>query len=229
MFERIFESIREHNIWKWLRHCPVCRQSFPPVEWLCKDCLKHLNSCYLKPQYIMRMQSSFRHLRLMDWTSENDFFMRALLMSLKGPRRSLFFKELAREFFMRIQYLPSLKRDQPFIFIPCPSRSFSKDHGFFWAKALGGQLQQSVHQALSHVSSRADQKRAKNLSLRGERKFLLTIDECQLKNKNLVFVDDVVTSGATAKAAYLALGQPDSFMVWSLFWRKKMHQSPVQC
>ena len=171
----------------------------------------------------MRMQSSFRHLRLIDWTPENDSFMRALLISLKGPRRSLFFNELAREFFMRIQYLSSLKRDQPFIFIPCPSRSSSKDHGFFWARALGEQLKQPVQQALSHFSSHTDQK-VKNLFLRGERKFLLTIDECQLKNKNLVFVDDVVTSGATAKAAYLTLGKSESFMVWSIFWRKKIHQ-----
>ncbi len=169
---------------------------------------------------MMRMQSSFRHLRLIDWTAENDSFIRAVLMSLKGPRRSLFVKELAREFFIRIQYIPSLKRDPSLIFIPCPSRNHARDHGFFWAKALGEQLKQPVQQALSHLGSHSDQK-AKNLFLRGERKFLLTTNECQLKNKNLVFVDDVVTSGATAKAAYLALRKPESFMVWSIFWRKK--------
>ena len=166
------------------------------------------------------MQSSFRHLRLIDWTSENDSFIRAVLMSLKGPRRSLFFKVLAKEFFMRVQYLSPLKRDHPLILIPCPSKNFSKDHGFFWAQALGEQLNLPVQQALSPLDSHANQK-TKNLSLRGERKFLLTIDEYSLRNKNLVFVDDVVTSGATSKAAYLALGKPEPFMVWSIFWRKK--------
>lgn len=220
MPEKIFESIREHKIWNWFRHCPACRQSSPPIEWLCVDCLEKLKSFYLEPQHLLRMQSSFRHLRLIDWTPENDSFIRALLISLKGPRRSLFFKVLAREFFMRAQYISSLKRDYPFTLIPCPSKNYLKDHGFFWAQALGEQMELPIQWALSHSESHSDQKK-KNLFLRGERKFLLTMDECIFKNKSLVFVDDVVTSGATAKAAYLALGKPESFMVWSIFWRKK--------
>ena len=219
MSERIFESIREHKIWHWFRHCPACRQSFPPIEWLCASCLKILKSFYLEPQNLMRIQSSFRHLRLIDWTSENDSFVRAVLMSLKGPRRSLFFKAMAKEFFIRLQYLPSLKRDTPLTLIPCPSRNFSKDHGFFLAQALAEELRFPVQQALSFAEFHSGQK-SKSLFLRKERKFLL--NDCTLKNKNLVFVDDVVTSGATAKAAYLALGKPASFMVWSLFWRKKI-------
>lgn len=222
MSEKIFESIRKNKLWNWFRHCPVCRRSVPPIEWLCMGCLKKLKSFYLEPQNILRMQSSFRHLRLIDWSSENDSFIRAVLMSLKGPRRSLFFKVLAGEFFMRLQYLPSLKRDCPLTLIPCPSKSFSKDHGFFWTQALSKELNLPVQQALSPLGVHSDQK-SKNLFLRGERKFLLTVNECTLKDKNLVFVDDVVTSGATAKAAYQTLGKPASFMVWSLFWRKKTY------
>jgi len=218
--KRVFEAIREHKVWSWLRHCPVCRQSFPPIEWLCIRCLNKLKSFYLKPQNLMRMQSSFRHLRLIDWTLENDAFIRAVLMSLKGPGRSLFFEVLAKEFFMRVQYLLSLKRDVPLTFIPCPSRNFLKDHGFFWAQALGRQFGLPVQQALSPLDAGLSQK-AKRLSLRGGRKFLL--DQKVLKSKNLVFADDVVTSGATAKAAFLALGKPDSFMVWSIFWRKNVY------
>ncbi len=223
MSERIFEFIREHKVWSWLRHCPVCCQSTPPVEWLCAGCLKKLKGFYLKPQHIMRMQSSFRHLRLIDWTSENDSFIRAVLTSLKGVRRSLFFTVLAKEFFIRLKYLSSLQRDAPFTFVPCPSRTSSKDHGFFWAEALGKKFRLPVQRMLNLVELDSIQK-SKNLSLRGERKFLLTKDEHQLKNKNLVFIDDVVTSGATAKAAWLALGKPRSFMVWSIFWRKRLHR-----
>lgn len=223
MSERVFESIRTHKFWNWFRHCPVCGQSFPPIEWLCVHCLRKLKGFYLEPQHLMRMQFSFRHLRLIDWTSENDSFIRAVLMSLKGSRRSLFFEVLAKEFFMRVQYLSSLRRDHPLILIPCPSKNSSKDHGFFWAKALSKRLNLSVQQALGPLDPHSNQK-TKNLSLRGDRKFLLKVDGKNLSNKNLVFVDDVVTSGATAKAAYLALGKPESFMVWSIFWRKKIYE-----
>ena len=37
-----------------------------------------------------------------------------------------------------------------------------------------------------------------------------------------IFVDDVVTSGSTAMAAYMALGDPDHFEVWALACRPKL-------
>jgi len=33
---------------------------------------------------------------------------------------------------------------------------------------------------------------------------------------NVIFVDDVITTGATARAAWLSLGRPERFVVWSL-------------
>jgi predicted amidophosphoribosyltransferase len=36
------------------------------------------------------------------------------------------------------------------------------------------------------------------------------------------FVDDVITSGSTAMAAYLALGDPDYFEAWTLVCRPKL-------
>ena len=37
-----------------------------------------------------------------------------------------------------------------------------------------------------------------------------------------IFADDVITTGATALAAYMALGDPPSFEVWTLACRPKL-------
>jgi hypothetical protein len=41
------------------------------------------------------------------------------------------------------------------------------------------------------------------------------------KNQRVIFVDDIVTTGYTALAAYKALGQPRRFEVWSLLYREE--------
>ena len=41
-----------------------------------------------------------------------------------------------------------------------------------------------------------------------------------LKRKALVFVDDVLTTGSTARAAFQALDKPENFFVFTLVWRR---------
>jgi len=45
--------------------------------------------------------------------------------------------------------------------------------------------------------------------------------ECYAQ-KTVVFVDDVITTGSTAMAAYIALGDPENFEVWTLAHRPKL-------
>jgi predicted amidophosphoribosyltransferase len=40
--------------------------------------------------------------------------------------------------------------------------------------------------------------------------------------KTYIFIDDVVATGSTAKAAWLALGKPAIFQIWSLAYRPKL-------
>lgn len=46
------------------------------------------------------------------------------------------------------------------------------------------------------------------------------IAELSSQSRNIIFVDDVVTTGATALAAYRALGRPRNFQVWCLASRE---------
>ena len=233
MPSKILKSLNQSFSLHWIRHCAVCGSARPPIEWLCSFCLKKLSSFFIEPKNMIRLQFSFRHARLIDWSSKNDYFIRSVIQSLKGTANSPLFSLLAKEFFFRIKQLPLVLNDQPFVFIPCPPRipkenlfSFSFlrepplfDHGFFWAKALSEQTGWPVNSSLSRQPENKSQKK-KNITARRQAGFLTSKKERRFKNHSVIFADDVVTSGATAAAAKLALNSPACFMVWSLFWRK---------
>ncbi len=224
------------NITSWLRHCAICNSSFPPIHWLCSRCFKKLTSYYLKPSQMLRLQSHFRHCRLIDWTQENDHFIRTLLYSLKGKYDSPFFKILAREFCIRIQQIQSISTEEiPFILVPCPPRPHSNflcdllnikfpskkewDHSFYWSQSIKDWTGYPISSLLEFPPRQKAQKR-KSLLERKNRFFTLKDHKVLPQGHLVVFTDDIVTSGTTAHAVYQALGRPEPFMIWSIFWRK---------
>ena len=237
MPSKISQSITSSSLSKWLRHCACCGSSFPPIEWLCRSCMARLQSYYLQPKYMIRLQSSFRHGRLIDWDDSNDQFIRSLIQSLKGDIYSPLFMLLAKEFYFRICQLTGVLRDQPFILVPCPARKKypkifyslkifknldqmqSVDHGFFWTQCISQTARWPLISALEQPDLIKPQKKKDKLT-RKRIHFTRKDSIAFPPNYRVVFVDDIVTSGATAQAAYKALGKPQPFMVWSIFWRK---------
>ena len=178
---------------------------------------------------MMRVQSSFYHFRLIDWTDENKNFIHQLIRDIKGEHGSLLFEILAKEFLFRIRQFNTL--EESWIIVPCPPTpdKFSlwdllfeknihekKDHSFYWAQQFNKKY--PIHNLLSHPPYYSLQK-DKDLQERIERRFITKSP--LIPNQKYIFTDDIVTSGSTAKAAYLALGKPDHFMVWSIFWKRK--------
>ncbi len=70
--------------------------------------------------------------------------------------------------------------------------------------------------------SKTESQKKKGVEGRAEREF------CPVKNANfppqarVVFADDVLTTGSTARAAFKALGKPSGFEVWAIVWRPKL-------
>ena len=233
---RIFKQIKKVPFREWIQSCAICGASFPPIKILCLHCWKKLKSFYIPLQYMIRLQSSFFHVRLIDWTFENQNFIRFLLKNLKGTQGSLLFEILAQEFCFRIRQLESIQKSAPYLLIPCPATPKTlalwdfifqnqnsnlkeqQDHSFYWAQALKKRTGYPVEKILLHPSYYSLQK-SKNLYERKSRRFILR-DKLK-SHQNYVFTDDILTSGATAQAAYHALGRPPSFMVWSIFFKKK--------
>ena len=85
-------------------------------------------------------------------------------------------------------------------------------------------------QAVADVLRRDDQEEQKTKSLfeRKRRRMSLREDFSVpwTKKTALIFVDDVVTTGETAHAAYRALEQPKNFEILSLCYRPKLAERP---
>lgn len=232
--QKICIVFRAMDIVSWFRHCAVCGSSLPPIQWICPSCFQQLKSYYLKPKYMLRLQSQFHHCRLADWTAENDFFIRRLLYSLKGKEGSPLFQLLAREFCTRIHHLSSIFiENNSAALVPCPpsqvhsflrvfksSPAVQKDHSWYWCQSLHYWTGYPVYPVLKAFPRRKAQKR-KTLLERKPQLFMINESQQTPQNQTIVFTDDIVTSGATAQSAYQTLNCPKSFMIWSLFWRKR--------
>lgn len=201
-----------------LRSCNICHLNSPPINWLCPHCWGKLQSFYLLPQDMVRKQEDLTHIRLFDWNKENDFFIRIFLNSLKGGGPSFIFNQVILDFLHRI--LQAIPFSQNAILIPAPSHSQtdSRDHAFCLASSFSFFSGVPVKNLLTRPFQ-FDKKQKRKI--KWERK---TARFCIKENfigdeKMIIFIDDILTTGATAQAAWKALGEPEKFIIFTLTWR----------
>ena len=192
------------NIVHWFRACAFCGYSLGSVEWLCLRCeAEFLKRMSLKTRW---MGGDIRHQYLFYWDKE-DQFLGQLVKSLKGKGLEKSYERLSIIFSSFPQVIPP-----DHIYFPTKG---SEDHAYQWAFYFS-----LIHQCPMEPLFLRDQGKQSLLSKsqRQQRSFL----PLKAKGKAPCFVDDVVTSGSTAQAAYKALGQPKNFTVWSLFYRSPL-------
>jgi len=205
----------------WLRSCCVCSASSVCVSWLCAFCWNRLESYFLCPNDMIRVQSGLTHIRLFDWSQDNDFFLRTFLKSLKGSAFPHIFDELSREILHRIIQVRSLKATNNII--PAPAKKLGlKDHAFCFASSLaqvtGYSLKNLLLRRIFKDRKEMFTKPQKFRNKRERRKVSFQL-RVHFPCKSCIFVDDVLTTGATALAAYRALNKPSSFLIVTLAWR----------
>ena len=102
--------------------------------------------------------------------------------------------------------------------IPVPSAR-PRNHARGFAREIARWSGWPVVEALSATGgTRAAQKQLSRGARRG-RRFVRSCETLP-RDASLILVDDVITSGATAEAAFRALGRPANFRVWCLADRR---------
>lgn len=200
----------------WFKSCCVCQLAAPPIYWLCSDCWKKLKYFFLPPQDMIREEKELTHVRLFDWNKENDFFIRLFLNSLKKGGPSFVFNKVILEFLHRIVQVYPLPLDA--ILIPAPSRYSFQDHAFCLASAFAHFSHLQLYNPLLRLSPVGQVQKQRKRQERRQIHFCVKANSC-MNNKKVIFVDDILTTGATARAAYRALEEPKAFVIFTLAWR----------
>jgi predicted amidophosphoribosyltransferase len=203
------------------RHCGLCSRWSGSVDLYCEACWRNLFSHIECLQVNLDYDLPFPIYSLFRWTQD---FPQAgdLVRVLKGAWAENAWNRLAAQF-ARQYCVANPIRSLPSVLVPAPSKNFEeKDHAQLWAESLSGEFSWPVSKALTRATL-GDQKRKD----RKERwlTHLQTSDSFDLKAKSYIFVDDLITTGATAQAAWIALGKPIHYEVWTLACRPRLSLS----
>lgn len=205
------------------RTCAYCG-SFFSTEILCHECWNELP---MREQGLVSVQlniesSSIEVLSLLDWFPHQSPVSSSLIAGLKGGGVKSSFDSLAMEFVTR--WLSRTKTRGAVLLVPAPTnpkrRGHGPDHALVWSLSLTDKLGAATNNCLR--TSMIDSQKTKNREERTRVHMTCDAEDhekiAQFKGE-IVFVDDVVTTGSTAKAAYIALGRPPRFQVWSIAYR----------
>jgi len=191
------------EVFKQLRFCATCGSGQGSIQWLCAPCTAKLSERLVIAS--RNVGHGLRHHYLFEW-EPGDVFMDRIVYSLKGGVLRPVYSGLAHVIAAHTQYSGSR--------VFYPSRRGLADH----ASCLAEQLARAMGLEAQPLLKRSWRKQA--LLNKKERKNQAF--EAFTNATKALLVDDIVTSGATVEACYLALGQPKEFQAWSLFYRKSL-------
>ncbi len=211
-------EIMRQAIWKWIhqqgRCCLHCGSFFVTNSQFCQCCETDLWRKHPTTRAFELTATEIQAWALFDWFPDQDRKVSKLIISLKGGEPAVAFDFYARAFVARMP-LASLPSNA--VLLPCPN-SKGRDHAANWAKALSKLLGIPVIQSLEFMPGHTSQK-SKTISERQKIVFHATDHPT---HKHVIFIDDIVTTGATALAAKKALGRTQGFEVWCLAHRRQL-------
>jgi predicted amidophosphoribosyltransferase len=215
---------------KWLRSCAVCTSTLPPIDLVCDLCWAKIFRLRNQGPQLLQKEYPFPVYSLFTWTEETEPFIKPFIHGFKRGFSVSAAQDLALEFLNeRMDAGDRFCGDRVsrnLVFIPPPSNSF--DHGTLWTKALAERCLSPIWPVLQNDldGEKVSQKHLNRVE-RHERRFGIREQIAgywPLGNESgrLIFADDVITTGSTAMAAFMALGDPEQFEVWTLVARPRI-------
>lgn len=185
---------------------------------MCAKCEKFLLE---KSSIHSRIEDGWSSHSLWPWVDEASVVGRTV-RRLKGGGPPQTFDYYTNLFWSRWLQKRGSQIDKSFLFVPAPARDFEKDdHASCLAKSFARETRGEFAKILKRVSQEQQKLRGKSERQQTEMEFVPMIDGAKrqmpsIAKRTVIFVDDVIVTGSTARAAYEALGRPPRFMTWCL-------------
>ncbi len=183
--------------------CNTCRAKWIlATEKVCYSCRQRQIDCRCRPESV-RGSSITEYRHLLQFQSR---IAKPVISALKHHNYTELYDFIGKEFLGTIRQYPDIAPDNSVICY-CPRRSQSvRRYGIDQSKTLaqrfGGVSNIPVVDALRHSAYSSDQKNldAKQRYLNALKSYALKDNLTEVIGKNIILVDDVVTTGATAEA-----------------------------
>lgn len=197
-------------MYSYFRNCKHCGLSFFKINFFCKPCWEKLENhkttlnskIYKTPDVVVRC--------LYTWSSKESI-VGDLIHGLKGGTPLAILELLAKD-------LSRMQAHGPHsVVVPVPSSKVGvKDHAYILAKCISRELNFPFWDGLAWENKSTNQK-----FLSKTERFVSRMKKTkELSRKfNVILIDDLVTTGATALAAKKVLKGPNPIEVWSLACR----------
>ncbi len=208
------------RILRWARACGHCGRLGTSVNLFCRECTIDLCSIANRGETLHQPGYPFRVSALWTWNDENTFLVKNMVHAFKRG----FAAEFARSAAETLAFERDLYSDARPIFVFPGARR--RDHAWLLAWSLARIWREARVIALERESDPAVNQKELSLSERTRIRFRSPEEEkiscLRADGSTFIVVDDVITSGSTAMAAYIALGEPSAYEVWTLACRPKL-------
>lgn len=199
------------NRLSFLSACSVCG-ALSLGEFLCEFCLKRWRQ---ETKQQMRFEGKgIKHYYFKTWHEIKGSDTKKIIESQKQGCRSP--HQYLNLLLPSVLSLSEKLKDLDAIIVPCPSKvAGQEDHAFRIAQVLSQILNYKMENCLIQPKSDLSQKE-KTKEDRENRRYFLSYKPME---KQIIFVDDVLTTGSSFRAAQRALGPDKNYTVFTIFYR----------
>lgn len=189
---------------KVLSVCAMCGAWFSRKDILCSYCESIIDRF---PLYYSN-KINLRTISFLKWTSENQYFVKNLMLCQKGGWTKNFYSIVASKILFS-----EMNRHSTPLLVPCPSfKNKAANHAHELARAISQHWGAKVFYGLKNLAT------VKQQNLSRSQRWNIAIERYEKPEPfhSLILVDDIVTTGATVHSCWKAMGSPPNTSIWTI-------------